>query len=83
MTTILQPDDYLPRIDAHARRAAPWADARADRRARDDYHPVWDFLFDYYPVRASQLERWHPGLWALLVDAPRGTCKCLPGAARA
>ena len=30
---------------------------------------MWDFLFDYYPFRASQLRTWHPGLGALLVDA--------------
>lgn len=69
MTTILQPDDYLPRIDAHARRAAPWADARADRRARGDYHPVWDFLFEYYPLRPAHLKRWHPGAGVALADA--------------
>lgn len=69
MTTILQPDDYLPRINAHARRAAPWADARADRRARGDYHPVWDFLFEYYPLRPTHLKRWHPGVGVALADA--------------
>lgn len=25
------------------------------------YHPVYDFLFEYYPVRPSHLRRWHPG----------------------
>lgn len=69
MTTILQPDDFLPRINAHARRAAPWADARADRRARGDYHPVWDFLFEYYPLRPAHLKRWHPGVGVALADA--------------
>lgn len=25
-------------------------------------HPVDDFLFEYYPYRPGQLQRWHPGL---------------------
>lgn len=69
MTTTLRPDEYLSRIEAHARRAAPWADARAARRARGEYHPVWDFLFEYYPLRPAHLKRWHPGVGVELADA--------------
>ena len=35
------------------------------------YHPVYDFLFEYYPVRPSHLRRWHPGVGITLEgDAP-------------
>lgn len=57
-------------VEKHLLRAQRHTVPHRERRARGEHHPVWDFLFDYYPVRASQLERWHPGLWALLADAP-------------
>lgn len=53
----------------HRLRAQRYTLPHRERRARGEAHPVWDFLFDYYPVRASQLERWHPGLGAVLDDA--------------
>lgn len=48
--------------------------ARAERllkqfRHPGQYHPVYDFLFEYYPVRPSHLKRWHPGLGTALCDA--------------
>ena len=69
MTTTLQPEEYLARIREHEQRAAPWADVRAARRAHGEYHPVWDFLFEYYPVRPSHLKRWHPGVGVALAQA--------------
>lgn len=57
-------------VDKHLLRAQRHTLPHREQRTRGEHHPVWDFLFDYYPVRASQLERWHPGLWALLADAP-------------
>ena len=47
--------------DAHVQRLAPWVEAALARRSRGERHPVEDFLFDYYPLRPSQLLRWHPG----------------------
>lgn len=47
-------------------RARRWTDPHLNRRARGIKHPVWDFLFDYYPIRARQLTRWHPGLGGVL-----------------
>lgn len=47
--------------EAHAARAdaltAVWREARAAGRK----HAIEDFLFTYYPTRAAQLRRWHPG----------------------
>lgn len=54
---------------AHVQRARRWTDPHLNRRARGMKHPVWDFLFDYYPIRAAQLTRWHPGLGSVLVQA--------------
>ena len=66
---VLAPDEYLPRIAAHEARAEYWTGPRVARRARGEYHPVWDFLFDYYPQRPSHLKRWHPGIGVALADA--------------
>lgn len=66
---VLTPEEYLPRIAAHEARAEKWAGPRVARRARGEYHPVWDFLFDYYPQRPSHLKRWHPGAGVCLTDA--------------
>lgn len=66
---VLTPEEYLPRIAAHEARAGKWAGPRVARRARGEYHPVWDFLFDYYPQRPSHLKRWHPGAGVCLADA--------------
>lgn len=53
-----------------------WAQARTfahkERRARHEKHPVYDFLFTYYPFSAGKLTRWQPGAGAaveLLTDA--------------
>lgn len=35
--------------------------AHRTRRSRAEKHPVYDFLFEYYSFRPSQLERWSPG----------------------
>ncbi|HIW92137.1 MAG TPA: 3-methyladenine DNA glycosylase [Candidatus Corynebacterium avicola] len=31
------------------------------RRAAGERHPVWDFMFTYYPVRPGALRKWSPG----------------------
>lgn len=39
------------------------------RRARGERHPVWDFMFNYYPVTPGKLSHWHPGaLRAIVAD---------------
>nr|WP_051142544.1 hypothetical protein [Corynebacterium accolens] len=56
-------------MDEHERRATD----RLERfRHPGTYHPVFDFLFEYYPVRPSHLKRWHPGIdTALAGNAPQ------------
>lgn len=53
--------------EAHLTRAE---DRLARFRHPGDYHPVYDFLFEYYPVRPSHLKRWHPGLGVALAGQP-------------
>jgi hypothetical protein len=46
-----------------------WTDDRVDRASRDVAHPVYDFLFDYYPFRPAHLKRWSPGIGVPLEGA--------------
>lgn len=41
------------------------SDFRA-RRARREPHPIYDFIFTYYPYSTRKLEQWHPGLGVVL-----------------
>ncbi|MEZ2189232.1 3-methyladenine DNA glycosylase [Corynebacterium sp. CCM 9204] len=68
---ILTPDQWLPLASAHAERAHDFTADHLRRRSRGEKHPVWDFLFDYYPVTPAQLARWHPGAGVRLTgDCP-------------
>lgn len=68
---VLSTADWTARVDEHERRATD----RLERfRHPGSYHPVFDFLFEYYPVRPSHLKRWHPGIGtALEGDAPQAS----------
>ena len=59
--TLLAPADWQARRDAHVARVRRWTDPLRERRARDERHPVLDFLFTYYSHRPARLLRWHPG----------------------
>lgn len=72
------PAEAQAREQAHRERAAQWVDPHLERRTRGEKHPVWDFLFDYYPFAPSQLSRWHPGLGTTLIDATSTDHKDLP-----
>ena len=52
---------WRARQRAHRERVARWTDPHRERRRRGEPHPVLDFLFTYYSLRPSLLERWHPG----------------------
>jgi hypothetical protein len=69
-TTVTDPAggaDRLPRSAWEADRAAyldrvrPWASDRLRRMSRQEKHPVYDFLFEYYSFRPAHLLRWTPG----------------------
>ncbi len=53
---------WRERMEAHGQRVESLTRDHLDRRSRGQSHPVFDFLFEYYPVRPAQLRRWHPGV---------------------
>lgn len=62
VATVLEPEDWRPRADAHRARARAWTAPHLARRDAGVPHPVVDFLFEYYNLSPARLERWHPGL---------------------
>jgi hypothetical protein len=62
----LSRSEWLARKQLHQERVRAWTDDRVDRASRDIPHPVYDFLFDYYPFRPSHLRRWSPGVGVTL-----------------
>lgn len=63
--------------DAHIARAEALTREHLDRRSRGQRHPVWDFLFEYYPVKPGQLRHWSPGIGAELPGATAEDIKYL------
>lgn len=59
--------EWTERSQAHLRRAKQ----RLERyRNPGTKHPIYDFLFEYYPVRPTHLKSWHPGFGAALAGDP-------------
>ena len=52
---------------AHRARVGPLAADRVQRSGRK--HPVYDFLFEYYPFRPAHLLRWSPGVGVVMEGA--------------
>ncbi|MEJ6019776.1 3-methyladenine DNA glycosylase [Corynebacterium sp. H113] len=79
MTTLLSRPEWLEAHDNHVRRVEALTADHLARRSRNERHPVWDFLFDYYPVTPGQLKHWSPGVGVMLDDvrdsdvAPNGS----------
>ena len=59
--TVLAEPDWVARRAAHEQRVRVWTDPHQARSARNEKHPVYDFLFTYYAFRPAWLRRWHPG----------------------
>ncbi len=68
MTTLTRAE-WTDRQAAHARRVDGWIGPHLERSSRHESHPVYDFLFEYYHYRPSQLRRWHPGIGTALEGA--------------
>ncbi len=64
--TILSEAEWHARRRAHEGRVQPWMEAHSERARRQEKHPVYDFLFEYYSHRPAWLKRWHPGLGVVL-----------------
>lgn len=72
----LAPEQWRAAMSAHEQRADALTREHRARRRRQEKHPVFDFLSDYYQVRPGQLRRWHPGLGtALRGPAPHAQWK--------
>ncbi|PKQ18210.1 MAG: 3-methyladenine DNA glycosylase [Actinobacteria bacterium HGW-Actinobacteria-8] len=69
-TTVLPRAEWEPVAEAHADRADALTAGHRGRKSRGEKHAVEDFLYEYYPTRASHLRRWHPGVGVALEDAP-------------
>lgn len=67
MSTVLSVEEWEALRNDHQSRAD---DRLARFRFPGTYHPVYDFLFEYYPIRPSHLRRWHPGLGTILEGEP-------------
>ncbi|MER7456224.1 3-methyladenine DNA glycosylase [Micromonospora sp. NPDC126480] len=68
-TTVLDPEVWRARRQAHEQRVDSWLAPHLARRRRGEKHPVEDFLFTYYSYRPAQLRRWHPGAGVVLRGA--------------
>lgn len=49
-----------------------WTQPYRQRKASHQPHPVFDFLFSYYPFSPGKLEQWHPGYGIKLIST--GQC---------
>ncbi len=67
---LLEPGQWRSLMAAHERRAEDRTREHLARRGRHEKHPVYDFLFEYYPVRPAHLRRWHPGVGVELAGEP-------------
>lgn len=54
--------DWRAARDQHIARAEALTRDHLARRSRGQRHPVWDFLFEYYPVKPGRLRHWSPGI---------------------
>lgn len=80
--TVLTRDEWVRRQSAHTDAADQLTAAHRLRQLRGERHPVWDFLFSYYPTKPSRLRRWSPGTGVAL-EVPAGiTTDELPGPAK-
>ncbi|MDJ0378254.1 3-methyladenine DNA glycosylase [Cryobacterium sp. PH31-L1] len=77
-TRVLAATEWRSLEQDHEHRADALTQARRERAATGQTHPVDDFLFTYYPFRPGLLRRWHPGADVVLQGAaslPRASWK--------
>lgn len=80
---VLSEPEWTTREQRHVARADRFVLPHQERAARDEAHPVWDFLFTYYSLRPRQLRRWHPGYGMRLAGAAAGRFAARTGYASA
>lgn len=65
--TVLSPAQWRHREATHRSCVEQLTAGHRERRSRGERHPVWDFMFSYYPVTPGKLGRWNPGFGVSLV----------------
>jgi hypothetical protein len=65
-TPVLREQEWREARQRHRERVDGWIQARRERASLNRPHPVYDFLFTYYPFRPAQLRRWSPGCGVVL-----------------
>ena len=63
-------EQWIADADDFRRRAECLTAGVRERNQQGHKHPVEDFLWNYYSLRPSQFEKWHPGFGVTLEDAP-------------
>jgi len=79
---VLSVQEWTTQHHEHVRAADLLTADHRRRRAEGLRHPVWDFLFTYYPTRPNRLRRWTPGVGVgveITTDSPTPP---LPGPAK-
>lgn len=71
---ILPYEDWFNRRTVHVSRVRPWVVDRVSRMQKNIKHPVFDFLFEYYPFRPAHLTRWSPGYGVVCEGMTTETC---------
>jgi hypothetical protein len=63
---VLSRKEWEERAEIHRALVSPMADSFLHRRALGKKHPVYDFLFTYYPFSPAKLKQWVPSFQELL-----------------
>lgn len=63
----LSVEEWTRRTKAHEGLVFPMADAFLQRRSLGEKHPVYDFLFTYYPFSPAKLKLWVPSFEEALI----------------
>ena len=58
--------DWQNLTEQHRVEVRKWTVPYRARRGAHKTHPVFDFLFTYYPFSLGKLEQWHPGMGRIL-----------------
>ncbi|AHW64258.1 hypothetical protein CGLY_09065 [Corynebacterium glyciniphilum AJ 3170] len=66
-TKVLEPDAWRAEQANHRASVRELTAGHRERRSRGERHPVWDFMFSYYPVTPGKLGHWNPGFGVSLV----------------
>lgn len=75
--THLPASQWIPLAHAHQQRVKELTAEHLTRRRKGKRHPVWDFMFNYYPISPGKLSHWHPGAGYRLEIPPEATASAL------